>query len=113
MRSLMRVSSVEIAASPLVVVPPTRKRRRTWEASTVAPAPPHVVVPVDLQRTRLGKPGRVGITVSRQPHFPRLSTCQDTSVSSLWTPSGEHQPPDGPPPGSDGDPPAPPDPSPE
>src|SRR5258708_32504909 len=40
MRSLMRVSSVEIAASPLVVVPPTRKRRRTWEASTVAPAPP-------------------------------------------------------------------------
>jgi hypothetical protein len=34
-------------------------------------------------------------------------------VSSLWTPSGEHQPPDGPPPGPGGDPPAPPDPSPE
>jgi hypothetical protein len=34
-------------------------------------------------------------------------------VSSLWTPSGEHQPPDGPPSGPGGDPPAPPDPSPE
>ena len=34
-------------------------------------------------------------------------------MSSLWTPSGEHQPPDGPPSGPGGDPPAPPDPSPE
>jgi hypothetical protein len=38
-------------------------------------------------------------------------------VSSLWTPSGEHQPSDGPPPGAGGDPPSPPengpDPSPE
>ena len=34
-------------------------------------------------------------------------------MSGLWTPSGEHQPPDGPPPGPGGDPPAPPDPSPE
>ncbi len=30
-------------------------------------------------------------------------------MSSLWTPSGEHQPPDGPPPGAGGDPPSPPD----
>jgi len=30
-------------------------------------------------------------------------------VSSLWTPSGEHQPSDGPPPGSGGAPPSPPD----
>ena len=30
-------------------------------------------------------------------------------MSSLWTPSGEHQPPDGPPPGPNGDPPSPPD----
>jgi hypothetical protein len=30
-------------------------------------------------------------------------------VSSLWTPSGEHQPPSGPPPGAGGDPPSPPD----
>ena len=38
-------------------------------------------------------------------------------MSSIWTPSGEHQPSDGPPggsaPGPNGDPPAPPDPSPE
>ena len=38
-------------------------------------------------------------------------------MSSLWTPSGEHQPSDGPPPGPGGDPPSPPengpDPSPE
>jgi hypothetical protein len=40
-----------------------------------------------------------------------LSTCEDTSVSSLWTPSGEHQPSDGPPPGSGGDPPNPSDPN--
>ena len=30
-------------------------------------------------------------------------------MSSLWTPSGEHQPPEGPPPGAGGDPPSPPD----
>jgi hypothetical protein len=30
-------------------------------------------------------------------------------VSSLWTPSGEHQPPSGSPPGAGGDPPSPPD----
>jgi hypothetical protein len=34
--------------------------------------------------------GRVG---ARTPHFPhRLSVGEDTSVSSLWTPSGEHTP---------------------
>ncbi len=32
-------------------------------------------------------------------------------MSSLWTPSGEHQPPEGPPPGAGGDPPFPPDPN--
>ena len=30
------------------------------------------------------------------PTSHRLCTCEDTSVSSLWTPSGEHQPPDPP-----------------
>ncbi len=32
-------------------------------------------------------------------------------MSSIWTPSGEHQPSDGPPPGPDGEPPAQPEPT--
>ena len=98
MRSLMRVSSVEIAASPLGAQPPTRNdggrvgsvHRRTG-ASAGWPA---------TDRTREDPRGRRPVGTDRwtcNPTSHRLCTCEDTSVSSLWTPSGEHRPPDQPP----------------
>src|ERR1700693_138956 len=108
MRSLMRVSSVEIAASPLVVVPPTRKRRRTRRKR---PPPPRQSR-FGCNGPDSGSPAGWGIPADAgNPTSPQLSTCQDTSVSSLWTPSGEHQPQGGPPPGPGGDGGPPPDPS--
>ena len=54
-----------------------------------------------------GKVGRGGESGSRRSHFPALmSRCQDTSVSTLWTPGGEHDPEE-PEPGPAGDPPTP------
>ena len=105
MRSLMRVSSVEIAASPLDARPPTRNdggrtgsvHRRTGR--TVGRWPDR------LQRTGLGRvdplewraAGRWGRTPRAcDPTSHRLCSREDTSVSSLWTPSGEHRPADEP-----------------
>ena len=96
MRSLMRVSSVEIAASPLGAQPPTRKRRRTCRKRP----PPHTGAKAGLpatDRTRETSTGRRPVGNDARPCNPtshRLCTREDTSVSSLWTPSGEHRPPE-------------------
>src|SRR5258708_5686623 len=105
MRSLMRVSSVGIAASPRCVEPPTRKRRRTPGSPPSRRSEPEVWQRPDSECPQA--PGRWRCTHyprprgERNPTSHRLSTWKDTSVSGLWTPGGGQPPPDRPP--GDGD----------
>ena len=122
MRSLMRVSSVEIAP------PVALSRRRENDGGRMRSVHRRTgSVPDDLQRTGLGAPwGLRPVGTDRSsllgvypeggtgnPTSHRLCTREDTSVSSLWTPSGEHRPAEepaegpgpggGPPPGAAGE----------